>query len=315
MDYTNINQVINDIIELINYYNKNDKFSYECCEKLVVVLLGYYLIFGCEIFEKINIVLEQLEIHDCDNENEYVESFKKVCDEYYMSEDLNPLVLWDYKYNSKNKFIGAIPHILFIKTTDFDFILTLSHELFHCIDGTSAKLLKEDEESFEYSLAFTRTKVRKSDNFAKIEDRGFGEMVAVCIENRIAKILSSLDIEKIESPIVKKGLLSFIDLKNKDFISSSYSTMSALFMDLYENDKFLELIKKYYVLNDEDSFIKEYNDTAPGLDYSKLKRCASHMYTLRFEEIIYYQRVLAEQIRIFNNGNKDFNHSRILILV
>ena len=54
MDYGLINEVIGDIIKIVNAYNKDKNYDYSVTSKLVIVLLGYYLTFGPEIFEKIN---------------------------------------------------------------------------------------------------------------------------------------------------------------------------------------------------------------------------------------------------------------------
>ena len=58
MDYEIINSAISDIIKIVNNYNKEKKYDVVLCEKLVIVLLGYYLVFGPEIFQKIRTTIK-----------------------------------------------------------------------------------------------------------------------------------------------------------------------------------------------------------------------------------------------------------------
>ena len=43
MDYSVINAAIDDIVYIVNDYNKTRGYSVSLCERLVIALLGYYI--------------------------------------------------------------------------------------------------------------------------------------------------------------------------------------------------------------------------------------------------------------------------------
>lgn len=317
MDYVIINQVIKEIISLINYYNRDGKFSLDVCEKLVVVLLGYYLTFGTDIFKKINEIMEQLQIHIFNSSNEYKDCFSKYVGEDYClgMTECNPVTFWDYKYDNKGMFRGAIPHIFMISIDDVNDALTISHELSHSIDGLAASVIEENEEFLIYRISFTQVKVIKKNNISRILDRGFAELITVNIENRILDSWLKLDVSQIESSIVKDFLVKLKSYRGKNVIARSYCLMSSLFKDLFDNDDFFSLIKKFYYDNDEDNFELGFNSLADGLSFDKIKRCANHLMDCDINDVIYYGKVLNEQLKILNGKNKEEGIKKLLFIV
>ena len=317
MDYVIINQVIKEIISLTNYYNRDGKFSLDVCEKLVVVLLGYYLTFGTDIFKKINEIMEQLQIHIFNSSNEYKDCFSKYVGEDYClgMTECNPVTFWDYKYDNKGMFRGAIPHIFMISIDDVNDALTISHELSHSIDGLAASVIEENEEIFIYRISFTQVKVIKKNNISRILDRGFAELITVNIENRILDSWLKLDVSQIESSIVKDFLVKLKSYRGKNVIVRSYCLMSSLFKDLFDNDDFFSLIKKFYYDNDEDNFELGFNSLADGLSFDKLKRCANHLMDCDINDVIYYGKVLNEQLKILNGKSKEEGIKKLLFIV
>lgn len=318
MDYETINQAVEDIISIVNHYNSSRQYPLSVCEKLVVTLLGYYLVFGPSIFEKIQVVLSQLRIYECEKKDDYREQFRSINSESSVGslfETYNPVAIWDYQYDAQNKFIGAIPYILYVCDNFVTDVLTMSHELSHLLDGVSAKVVEEDEEFFTIQQSFTHVLVRKNDNSMKIEEQGFSEMVTITIENHILKSLLALEEEKIQSPVIKEFLQFLQFYKGRNVLSRSYLEMSGLFKDLIDNDAFFSLIEKYYYANDEDGFEAEFNSFDAELSYRKIKRCAIHMASLDYNEVIYYSRTLRQQLDIFNRATHFEPDQRILIMV
>lgn len=318
MDYTIINQAIEDIVTIVNYYNRSRNYSVSICEKLVLSLLGYYLVFGPSIFEKMNIILEQLRIYECENKNDYRE---KLCSIYTNVREericftYDPITAWDYKYDEKNKFIGAVPYILYIEENCVSDVLTISHELSHILDGVKAKVVSEDDVSFTIQQSFTNVLVRKQDNYMKVEEQGFSELVTVTVENRILKAFLTLEEDKIVSPLVRKFIQSLQFYKGRNVLANSYLEMSGLFKDLIDNDVFFSLIEKYYYENDELGFATEFNSFDSELSYQKIKRCAVHMASLDFNEVMYYNQTLRKQLEIFNRVTHFEPDQSILIMV
>lgn len=318
MNYDVINQAVEDIVSIVNYYNRSLHYSVSVCEKLVVTLLGYYLVFGASIFEKINVLLEQLRICECSNEEEYKKQFRNIHStggEGELFFTFNPVVIWDYQYDKEKQFIGAIPYILYVSDNRVTDVLTLSHELSHVLDGVSAKVIDENDSFFTIQQSFTRVFVRKEDNLMRIEEQGFSELVTVTIENRILNALLALEEDKIQSPIIKEFIQSLQFYKGKNVLSRSYLEMSGLFKDFMDNDVFFSLLKKYYYANDEDGFEAEFNSFDPELSYRKIKRCAVHMSSLHYDEVMYYNRTLRQQIEIFNRATHFEPDQRFLIMV
>lgn len=316
MDYEIINAAIKDIISLINYYNRDNRFSLEVCEYLVMVFLGYYLVFGEEIFAKINTVLEVVQIDCCLNKEDYIKVTSSLFkDEDYDFTDYYPITLWDFKYGENGNFRGAIPHILFLKEEDVQNFLNLSHEFSHCLEGVKAKIVKEDDKTLEYISSFTNVLINKGSNLTKFESLGMAELLTVCIENRILKSLIELDEAQIENPIVKSFLGKLNKYKGMSVLANSYTTMSALFKDFFDNDNFFELVKNYYYDNSEDDFKEGFNHLEDGLSYDKFKMCVVKLYRANIEDLAYYGNIIREQARILNKNKKEDGIKKLLIMV
>ena len=73
MDYDIINQVYEEIIGIVNDYTRRKNCEYEVARKLSFSLLGYYLVFGPEIFSKLNVLLDSVNIYECISEEDYIE--------------------------------------------------------------------------------------------------------------------------------------------------------------------------------------------------------------------------------------------------
>ena len=98
-------------------------------------------------------------------------------------------------------------------------------------------------------------------------------------------------------------------------LANSYTTMSALFKDFFDNDNFFELVKNYYYDNSEDDFKEGFNHLEDGLSYDKFKKCAVKLYRANIEDLAYYGNIIREQIRILNKNKKEDGIKKLLIMV
>lgn len=314
MDYEIINSAISDIIKIVNNYNKEKKYDVVLCEKLVIVLLGYYLVFGPEIFQKINLILETLNIYQCDLKQEYQSVVDKINAEAGDGHKYCLISMFDYKYQD-NRFIGAVPNIIFIQKNILSDVLSIAHELSHVLEGVSAKIIIENKEFFCYEHVFEEVKVIKDNNACFRKNHGFKELVTTGVENKIMQSFLKLDKEQIDSIIIKDFLEQIKCYKGKTTLVYSYETLHLVFKDLFDNECFWDLIKKYYYENQPELLEVEFNSYANGLDLKVLINCAEHLLLSNIDEMNYYGNMVKKQVELFSEVTNFKPDKSILILV
>lgn len=313
MDYKVINDVIRQIINIVNYYNRDNRYSLEVAEMLVTTLLGYFLVFGPEIFSKIDILLDSLVIHYCENDEEYFEELNKV-NENAEKYDANPMMLNQYKFDSNGKVLGGIPNIIMTRMEPFRVVLNLAHEFSHALEGVSAKVIREDSESFTYKQGFATVTMEKETGLEKIENGAFAEFITVCIENRIARALVSLDLEQIDYEFIKKYLSGAGELQRKNFVMDSYSLLAGICKDLIDNDVFFGLIMKYYYDNETDLFEEEFDSYSSEVKLRILMKLMRGLKTEEAFNTMQNAENLKRKIAIFNKAT-NFEPASSLVFV
>lgn len=318
MDYNTINQVMEEIILIVNNYNKSKGYSVSVCEKLALALLGYYLVFGVSIFSKINIILDSLCILECETKDKYMEALVRI-NENIKDDTLamryNPVTVWDYKYDNNKKFRGAIPYIVYVESSKISDVFNVIHELSHTLDGLSASVEAEDEDLLTIKQSFARVLVKKINNSSRIEEQGFTELITISVENRTLQEFLKLDEDKVSSPLLKDFLTGLKSYRERNVLCNSYGIMAACFKDLIDNDEFINLIAKYYYDNNEELFEEEFNSYDRNLSYRQVKNCAIHLAHGGMSEVFYYSNILKEQIALFSKATKFESDNRMLILV
>lgn len=318
MDYDIINQVYEEIIEIVNDYIRRKDCSYEVAKKLSFALLGYYLVMGPEIFEKINVVLDALNIYECTSEKEYNEKINRTTyNDGYDETICNPVTKWDYKFDENGKFLGGIPNIVYMRSQELSDVLSIDHEMSHILEGVSAKVENEDCKYVYIKQGFVNMLVNKENNRFRAEGKGFSELAAISLENRVVKELLKLDETKITSPLLKEFLNNINKYKSQRTMSRSYPELSAAFKDFIDNDKFYELMKKYYYEADEAGFKTEFEAFSPHLDYHSLKNGAEIMTSRRsnIKQIMLYRDAVLRQASIFSIVTGFEPEKKLLILV
>lgn len=313
MDYEVINWAIDDIEKIVKYYGKKKQINEKVSNDLTIALLGYYLVFGPEIFEKINIVLGALEINGFENREElhnYLLNFFK--NDKNLIDYATSALYWDYHY-ANNKFIGAIPEIYYICGGP----IILAHELSHALEGLGCTYSEDDD--YLIIKGIGETTFIKQENIPKDMPKniGFIELLTSVIENRIAKSLFQLDIEQINNEMIKEYLKSIQEFKGKDIITEGYSPMLAVYRDFCENEVFFDLIKKYHYNQDLEGMSSDYNLIAEGLDFNILMTVANFIYEKNFDSlaILKANEAIAKQAKIFNEATGYKPDKRILVLV
>lgn len=316
MDYSIINQVYEEIINIVNYYAWKSNCDYEVARKLSFTLLGYYLVMGPEVFSKINIVLDALVIHECQSKEEYQDELTKIKGRFVES-NFNPIMTWKYQYDDNNKFLGGVPYIIYMKGKDLENVLSLAHELSHSLEGTGASVLDEEQEYVSIAQGFGLIKVKKETNSFKIEEEGFSELVAASIETRVAQSLVNLDSKEIENPLLKEFISSISEYKGKNVLAWSYEIVNMAFKDLMDNELFFELIRKYFYENNEVAFKEEYQSYGEGLRYSVLKSVAQNLNddNSKIAGKMQYISLIQRQSEIFSRSTDFDPDKRVLILV
>lgn len=316
MNYELINQVYEEIINIVNDYIRRKNCSYEVAKKLSFTLLGYYLVMGPEIFSKINTVLDCLTIYECLDKEEYQNTLNNIKGRTVKSE-FNPILTWDYRFDDENKFLGAIPYILYLKGGDFENVLSLAHELSHSLEATGASVENESQEDIYISQGFGLIKVEKESGRFEIEIPGFSELVASSVETKIAQSLTSLDANQLTNPLLKEFINSISKYKNKNVLAWSYEILSMTFKDLMDNTAFFNLIKKYFYDNNEIAFKEEYHSYAEGLRYSILKYAAENLENVpkTISDILFYTSSIERQSMLFSQATHFAPDKRLLIIV
>lgn len=312
MDYEILNTVVSEIVSIVNLYNKRHGYDVSLCERMVLALLGYYLVFGPEIFEKIDLILDSLLIYQCETENELENvllKYRPFIKEY----TTNPGTIWDFKYHN-NKFIGAIPVIFYLKDNLIINTFSLAHEISHVIEGLSAEVVNETKDTFELNIGFSDSVVYKSDSLMKIEKQGMTELITITIENKMLNEFLKLDVDKINNCLVKEFLEQLKKYKNKNIMLDSYTVMAFMFKDFIGNDYIFELIKKYYYENQREFFIEEYNSLNENLNFEKLIKYAEKVFR---EEVdpFYFMGIVQNELDILNRATGVETDKRILLFV
>ena len=316
MDYVLINEVIGDIIKIVNAYNKDKNYDYSVTSKLVIVLLGYYLTFGPEIFEKINKFIFSLNIYECESYVDYREAFKKILPEekwlgYYLAP--LPQMRWDFRYNKDNKFIGAIPNILYVRRKYVSDVLNLAHEISNGLEGLEGRVISEDDKQVTLRLGFSTIKVDKNTNFMTFADLGFNEFATINVENRVLQSLKNLEAEKIDYDFVKNFLNELST--DKKIVASGYPLMTGVYRNLMDNDHFFDLLKKYHYANDYEMFKVEYEGINEGLSAESLRSNTNILIKAKAEDTFDILPKVTEQINLFNEGTNFKADTKSLILL
>lgn len=272
MDYDTLNSAISDIVDIVNDYNKKDSYTVSVCEDLVVALTGYYLAFGPKVFSKVDQILSALKIHQTTTGKESSEIKKQIRPNKFNYTDEDPETIWEMKFDPKtNKFLGAIPHIVYDKDSPEDAVLTLTHELSHTLEGCTAQVIKEDKNTVTIRIGFSELTYDKETGFA-ISGYGHGmtELITVTIENKVLKEYSNLNPDNIENPLIKGFVKKANKAKNGQTLAKSYLTMSGIFKDLIDNEKFFDIVKEHYYETNQEEFIENFNSLDSRLNFKRL---------------------------------------------
>lgn len=314
MDYDVINGAIDDIVWIVNQYNKEHGYDVSLCERLVLALLGYYLAFGPEIFDKINVVLEQLKIYQCSSELTCLMKKKELRPDD-QKPDACPGTMWDYYFDKNRKFIGATPSIIYYIRNLFADVFVLVHELAHTLEGVKGSIIYENDEEIKFKYGFGEYLVDKSRTGFQKEGHGMTELITVMIENKVYREFAKLDVEKIDNPLVKEFLNTLIRNKKFGIMLDSYIVMSALFKDLIDNDRFFELIKKYYFENEREFFIEEFDSWDERLSLKKIAYYADKVYDEDLYNVSYYAGPIRKQLEVVNEVTGFKPDTKMLIMV
>lgn len=321
MDYDIINQVYEEIISIVNDYARKNNCEYEVARKLSFALLGYYLVMGPEIFKKLNILLDSVRIYEFISNEDYQKKAIEISpklEENKHNLRYNPITIWDYRYDSNNNFLGGIPNILYMRDKTIDNVLSISHEMSHGLEGVSASVESEDEDYVYINQGFTHLTVDKESNRFRVEGgSGFIELVTSSLENRILNEFLKLDVQKIDSSLLREFLGEIKVYKSKNVMSRSYDLLNSIFKDLTDNPEFYDLIKDYFYDNDENGFKVKYESYGNGLIYKVLKDAAEHLSAdnLSVSDAIYYGDIIKRQAENFNKATNYEPDKKLLILV
>lgn len=321
MDYDIINQVYEEIISIVNDYARKNNCEYEVARKLSFALLGYYLVMGPEIFKKLNILLDSVRIYEFISNEDYQKKAIEISpklEENKHNLRYNPITIWDYRYDSNNNFLGGIPNILYMRDKTIDNVLSISHEMSHGLEGVSASVESEDEDYVYINQRFTHLTVDKESNRFRVEGgSGFIELVTSSLENRILNEFLKLDVQKIDSSLLREFLGEIKVYKSKNVMSRSYDLLNSIFKDLTDNPEFYDLIKDYFYDNDENGFKVKYESYGNGLIYKVLKDAAEHLSVdnLSVSDAIYYGDIIKRQAENFNKATNYEPDKKLLILV
>lgn len=314
MDYEILNSAVEDIIYIVNQYNKGKDYDVSLCEKLVLVLLGYYMAFGPEIFKKIDDVLSSLEIHQCEDKKELIKLKGKLCP-YAHDVDPNPGMIWKHVYDSNNKFVGSIPIIFFYKEGLITDVFSLGHELSHALEGTSVQVLEETDTKFKLKHGMGTYLVDKETNRYKPEGHGMTELVTIAIENKLLREYLKLDPQQITNPMVKDFVGQLKSYQNNNVLLNSYSIMSGLFKDLIDNETFFDIVKRNYYDNNQETLIDEFDSLDPRLSLGKLRQYADKVSAGEYNEVMYYAGPIQKQLDVLNETTGVTPDKRLLLVI
>lgn len=314
MDYYVINGAINDIVWIVNQYNKEHGYDVSLCEKLVLALLGYYLAFGADIFTNIDVVLEQLKIYQCESELRCILKKKELVPDDKMP-DANPGTKWDYCYDKNKKFIGAIPTIIFYEKDMLQDVFTLVHELSHTLEGVNGSIIYETDTEIKFKYGFGEYFVDKNRTGFKKEGHGMTELITITIENKVLREFRKLDPSMIVNPLVKEFIEKIKKYQDRNILLNSYGIMASLFKDLIDNEAFFELIRKYYYENEREFFIEEFNSWDERLDLKKICYYVEQVYNEDEYNVFYYAGPIRKQLEVVNEVTGFEPDNKMLIMI
>lgn len=314
MDYDILNSAVEDIVYIVNQYNKDQGYDVSLCEKLVLVLLGYYMAFGPELFKKIDTVLSALEIHQCKDQRELVKLKENLCP-YATNVDSNPGMIWKHVYDSSNKFIGSIPIIFFHKEGLISDVFSLGHELSHALEGTSAQVIEETATELKLKHGMGTYLVDKETNRYKSDGHGMTELITIAIENKILREYLKLDPQQITNPIVKKFVGQLSTYQNNNVLLNSYGIMSGLFKDLIDSEVFFDMIKRNYYDNQQEALIEEFDSIDSRLSLRRLRQYADKVSDGEYSEAMYYAGPIQKQLDVLNKKTGITPDKRILLVI
>lgn len=315
MDYAIINESIEEISTLVSQYKEKKGYSNTLSEKLIISLLGYYLAFGPEVFKRIKVALDGADIHEFQTEEDYIAFKDALTPESKGYNTADPGTYWDYKYDENKNFIGAKPIVMYSVVSKFQDVFSLTHELSHVIEGTSAKVISEDETNLVIKNGFTERNIDKKTNMFKSTQEGITELLTVAIENKILREFLKLDPTQITNICVKNFLEENNCYQTSNVMLRSYDSMAALFKDLIDNDAFFDLIKKYHYENQAESIIDEFNSLDPRLSFNKIVAYAEQTYKENISSAFYYSKSIQKQIDIFNEATDAKPDKRLIIVI
>lgn len=283
MDYDTLNTAISEIVYIVNDYNKKHNYTVSVCEDLVVALTGYYLAFGPSIFSKIGQVLSALEIHQADTKNECAEIKTQIRPNESNFEDDFPETIWELKCDPQtNKFLGAIPHIVYDKDNPEDATLTLAHELSHTLEGCTGQVIREDEHTITIRVGFSELTYDKETGLAfDGYGRGMTELITVTVENKVLREYSKLDPDNIENPLIKGFVQKANQANPGQTLAKSYLIMSGIFKDLIDNENFFDIIKERYYETDQEGFKEDFESLDSRLNFKNLTSYVEQIHNAR----------------------------------
>lgn len=316
MDYDIINSAIDDIVYIVNQYNKTRGYEVSVCENLVLTLLGYYLSFGPEIFTKIVKVLDSLQIKECETSEECIAEKLKITPKYITRIDDYTSVIWQYKYRGdKKEFIGAIPNIVYYRKNPIKDVSSLIHEFSHCLEGVTAIITEETPTSLTIRQGFEEYTEAKDEKGYKTSGRAMTELITVTIQNKCMQHLTNLDPTQITNPLVKDFVGQLSSNKNKNTIIMAYPTMAITFKDLMDNEAFFELIKEHYYETEQDELIEKFNSYDERLDFKRLVKYAGKIMTGDINNTMYYAGPIKSQIDIFSEKTSFTPDKRMVFII
>ena len=316
MHYDVINSAIDDIVYIVNQYNKDKEYEVSVCEKLVLTLFGYYLVFGPEIFTKIGKLLDALQIKECENSEECIKEKIKIIPKRKTEFDDFSSTIWQYQYvGEKEDFVGAIPHIVYYKKNLIKDVSSMIHEFSHCLEGVTAVITEETPTSLTIKQGFEEYTITKDETYYKTTGRAMTELITVAIQNRCIQQLINLDPTQITNPMVKDFVGQLSSNKNKNAIVMAYPTMTVLFKDLLDNDEFFELIKRHYYETEQETIIKKFNSYDEKLSFERLQLYAEKVVWGDIDNTIYYSKPIKQQIDIFNEKTSFMPDKRMVFII
>ncbi len=318
MDYEVLNNAINEVVDIVNNYNRDHHYSVGTCEDLVIALTGYYLTFGPEIFFKIMEVLSSLEIHKTTTTMETLDEKAKIRPNVDLNNTYPEMILQMKFKGSEKEFIGAIPHIVYDNQDQINDALNLAHELSHAIEMSTAKVDDETTDTITIRCGLMKIIYDKETGAPFDGDRsGMDELITALIENRILQAYGKLDPEKIQNPLIKEFTAGVQSRGPNSALADSYMYMAAIFKDMIDNDIFFDVVKKHYYETDPEEFTKEFNSIDERLDFQKLIGYAERLKrnNTGAADFLDIANAVQSQLTILNKATNTHPEKSLLLIV